>query len=288
MSKRDKKFLIIGAVILVIIILGVIISKSIDNTMESSRIAANARTVEGHIRNIELAIISKAFDAETGDLTLYDVTDDPISKELESTLPSGDTVKCEKYTIENGTVKSAGRCYSSNWKYNYTYTNSGGATVIKDNSNYNNSNNTSYNNNNSNASTNATKKATKKVYNFDETFVFDDLEITIGSGYSFVTIQNRYSEKNGATVVKLPVTVKNLSNDTHGLNMFYYDIYGSTGTEVASANAYFDEALAYAGDLRSGASYTKYMYFIYDGNGKYAIEFDDWSTKVTAEFEITK
>ena len=127
-----------------------------------------------------------------------------------------------------------------------------------------------------------------KSYGFDEKFEFDNLEITIGSNYSFVTIDNMFSDDNGATVIKLPVTVKNLSEETHGLNMFYYDVYGSKGTRLDSEAAYFDEELDYAGDLRSGASYTKYMYFLYDGNGGYAIEFNNWTSKVTVEFNITK
>lgn len=127
-----------------------------------------------------------------------------------------------------------------------------------------------------------------KVYGFDETFVFDNLEITIGSNYSFTVVQNRFSDYNNHEVLKLPVTVKNISSDTHGLNMFSYTCYGSNGTEVEKLGSYFDEDIDYAGDLRSGASYTKYMYFEYDGDGLYALEFDNYSTKITVEFQIKK
>ena len=70
--------------------------------------------------------------------------------------------------------------------------------------------------------------------------------------------------------------------------MFYYSLFGSQGTELDGVSAYFDDTVDYAGDLRSGASYTKYLYFLYDGNGTYAIEFNNWSDKVELEFEITK
>ena len=129
--------------------------------------------------------------------------------------------------------------------------------------------------------------STNNTYGFDETFVFDQLEITIGSTYSFDTVNNRYSDYNNQTVVRLPITIKNIANETHGLNMFSYNVYGSKGTEVATLNSYFDDDIDYAGDLRSGASYTKYMYFLYDGNGTYAIEFDDWYNTITVEFDIT-
>lgn len=98
-----------------------------------------------------------------------------------------------------------------------------------------------------------TTKSTRTVYGYNEPFIFDNLEITINEDYIFDTIKNRYSDNNGKTVVGLSITVKNLSNETHGLNMFYYDIYGTEGTEVDTMNAYFDDTLDYSGDLRPDA-----------------------------------
>lgn len=144
-------------------------------------------------------------------------------------------------------------------------------------------------NNVSNTTDSNDKKYTSKnEYGFNETFEFDGLEITIGSEYEFTTVNNRYSEYNNQVTIKLPITVKNISQETTGLNMFYYDVYGSQGTEVKSLNSYFDENIDDAGDLRSGASYTKYIYFLYEGNGKYDIEFDNWSEHKVVEFNITK
>lgn len=129
----------------------------------------------------------------------------------------------------------------------------------------------------------------KKTYNLDETFSFDGLDITIGSNYSFTINDNRYSDEYQKTVVKLPINVKNTTSETHGLNMFYYNIYGSNGTEVDNQSSYFDnDCIEYAGDLRSGASYDKFIYFIYDGDGKYTIEFDNFSDKIIVEFDIKK
>lgn len=121
-----------------------------------------------------------------------------------------------------------------------------------------------------------------------DTFTFDDLEITIGTEIAFAKIENEFSEDNGKEVVKLPVTVKNIKDETHSLNMFYYKVFGATGTEANNAFAYFDDSVDEAGEIRSGGSYTKYMYFIYDTDGTYAIEFDNWSEKVTVEFEVKK
>ncbi len=129
---------------------------------------------------------------------------------------------------------------------------------------------------------------TDKSYSFNEMFVFDDFEITIGSNYTFDVVKNSFSEYNNQSVVKLPITVKNIGSETNSLNSFYYEIFGSLGVELDTLGAYFDDSLDFAGSLRSGASYTKYLYFLYDGNGKYAIEFDNFSEEVEVEFEILK
>lgn len=171
---------------------------------------------------------------------------------------------------------------------------SGSSSTENNNSNSNTNSNTSQTNNennnssNSNSNSNTNSNSQKKSYGLGETFNFDDLEITIGDSVSFTTVKNKYSDYNGKDIIKLPITVKNLKDETHGLNMFYYKVYGSQGTEVDTVSSYFDDAIDYAGDLRSGASYTKNMYIVYDGNGQYAIEFDDWAKKITVEFDISK
>ena len=132
------------------------------------------------------------------------------------------------------------------------------------------------------------KNPTKdKVYGFNETFVFDNLKITIRTDYSFDVVDNMFSDYDGKTVVKLPITIENISGETHGLNYFDYKIYGTKGTKAEDLGVYFDDDIRDAGDLRSGASYTTYIHFLYDGDGRYAIEFDNWDEKVTAEFPIT-
>jgi len=139
----------------------------------------------------------------------------------------------------------------------------------------------------SSSSSKSTKSRTK-TYGFNDKFEFDGLELTIGDKYTFTTVDNKYSDYYGKTVVALPVTVKNLKEESHSLNMFFYDIFGSEGTEVKNVGAYFKDDVNHSGNLRTGASYKKNMYFLYDGDGTYAIEFDNFSEKVEVEFEIKK
>lgn len=137
---------------------------------------------------------------------------------------------------------------------------------------------------------NSSSNNEKQIYGVDETFEYDGLEITIGSNYTISTINNEYyTDDNGKEEIKLPITIKNISDDTNSLNSFSYKIYGSAGTIVESYYTMSDDDLLGAGDLRSGASYTKYLYFIYDGDGEYVMEFDNWPNASTeVKFNISK
>lgn len=96
------------------------------------------------------------------------------------------------------------------------------------------------------------KETTKKnYYGLGDTFTFDDLEITMGTEITFVTLDNQYSDLNGSTIAKIPVTVKNLKDETYILNLFYINIFGSQGRELESVSSYFlDDSVDFAGDLK--------------------------------------
>jgi Telomeric repeat-binding factor 2. len=136
----------------------------------------------------------------------------------------------------------------------------------------------------------ATNPSQKPVVN--KAFEFDDLEITVSDNISFVKLNNQFSDHNGKDVIKIPVTIKNIDDDeNNSLNMFYYTAFNASGTEADNVSTYFmnEDASDYAGELRPGAEYTKYLYFIYEGDGKYIIEFDAiFGDKKELEINITK
>lgn len=138
------------------------------------------------------------------------------------------------------------------------------------------------------------EKNDNKKYGFNQKFVFDEFEITVGSNYTFTTVNNKYSEYYEKPIIKLPVTIKNLSSETRKLNMFDYKIYDAQGVEAKNVATIMnlqleaDDTLDYAGKLKTGASYVKYMYFLYNGNGTYSIEFDNYTEHYNVEFEIKK
>lgn len=140
----------------------------------------------------------------------------------------------------------------------------------------------------SSLSTSTTNLQKNKLYGLGDTILFDGLQLTFDTTYSFDSVKNEFSEFNGRSVVKLGVTVKNVSSEKNSLNMFYYSLFGSKGTELNGVAAYFDDVIDFAGDLKPGASYKSYFYILYDGNGKYSIDFDNYKQELSVEFNVTK
>mgnify|MGYP002623051971 CR=1 FL=1 len=134
-----------------------------------------------------------------------------------------------------------------------------------------------------------TSKDNGKTVGLGDTFKFDDLEITLGTTVTYKTLENEFSDHNGDTIIEIPITVKNIKEETHNLNMYSYKVFGSKGTEVDTASAYFMEnSIDFGGELRTGATITKNLYFYYDGDGEYVIEFGYVSTEKIVKFEIKK
>lgn len=120
------------------------------------------------------------------------------------------------------------------------------------------------------------------------TIKFDGLELVFGQ-YSFVEVDNKFSDYYGKTVVKIPVTIKNLSKDPHSLNYFYYKLFGTSGVESPQLYVYFSDDVAQSGDLLPGSSYVAYFYILYDGDGTYTIVFDNWLfDEKTVQIQVKK
>jgi len=133
------------------------------------------------------------------------------------------------------------------------------------------------------------EEETKKYeHTLGDTVQFDGLEITFDKKYSFTKLKNQFSEYNGKSVIKLGVTVKNVTSKKHSLNMFYYESFGSKGVELENVSFYFDNSVDFAGELKPGASYKSYFYVLYDGDGKYSIDFENFTEEVSVEFDIKK
>ena len=122
------------------------------------------------------------------------------------------------------------------------------------------------------------------------TVTFDGFEITIGNNFEIVKDTNTSSKHYGADVIKLPATIKNVSADGDHLNMYHHYYYGPTGTKLDKLLSDFGsrvDAIDYV-HVDRGNSKIQYFYILYDGDGKYTIEFNNYSEKKTVEFTIKK
>lgn len=121
-------------------------------------------------------------------------------------------------------------------------------------------------------------------------FKFDVYEMALGQNYEIVKDEKTSSSHYGENIIKLPVSIKNTSDSTSHLNMYYYDYYAPNGEEIESVRFDFGSA-ADAIDfvsLEPGETKIQYFYIIYKGNGKYKIKFDNYKEQKTVEFNIKK
>ncbi len=127
MNKKGFTLIELLAVIVILAIIALIVTPIVSNIIASARNSANARSVEGHIDNIEYAIISAAFN-EGKDIGYMDGT---ISdgQNITMSLPSNDQIKCDSYVIANGIVNTASNCKATDWAKAYNYTATGGAVA---------------------------------------------------------------------------------------------------------------------------------------------------------------
>ena len=119
------------------------------------------------------------------------------------------------------------------------------------------------------------------------TVEFDGMAIAFGDAYGTATLDNQFSDHFGATVIAMPVTITNNNSKTHGLNMFAVKAFGPQGTELDSVFTYFDDDVRMMGDLRPGASSNGNLYFLYDGNGDYYLDFGFYRTDVEVKIPVS-
>jgi hypothetical protein len=111
------------------------------------------------------------------------------------------------------------------------------------------------------------------TYSVGEAFTFDGLEIMLGAEMQWTVMGSRGNNYENEDVVKIPIIVKNLKDDEHGLNMFFYGVSGSKGTKVHALTVSKDD-INTAGGIESGGIKEAYIYIRYDGDAEYIIVFN--------------
>jgi len=112
---------------------------------------------------------------------------------------------------------------------------------------------------------------------FGDTFQFNgssgQIELTFGVNIYWGVIGNSWSQHYGSATFGIPVTIRNISSETGGINPFDFTVFGSDGLQLDSIGSSFDYDITWESNMRAGASQTGLFYFLYNGDGEYVIEF---------------
>lgn len=136
---------------------------------------------------------------------------------------------------------------------------------------------------------NKEKSETKEHFGFGDTFTFDGLKITFINEPEWTNINNVYSSLNKAEVFKIPMILENVSEEKHNLNIYTYEQKSPKGEELDKfLSAYFKDDFSYLGKIQPGIRVNTYMYFLYDGDGEYILEFDKYPSNAKVSLNITK
>ena len=121
MKKKGFTLIELLAVIVILAVIALIITPVVSDIIVSARHSANARSVEGHVKNIEYAIVNETFNSAK-ELSYYNM-DSGTDKIDELTIPDSDKVTCTSYTIQDGEVLKALNCRDTvkDWDRSYNY-----------------------------------------------------------------------------------------------------------------------------------------------------------------------
>ena len=88
--------------------------------------------------------------------------------------------------------------------------------------------------------------------------------------------------------IKIPITITNIGNKSSKLSPLVYEVYTPFNKTAKNINAYFEDNIDSAQELKEGESYTKYIYVLYDGDGAYKIKFTNQNKEIIIKLEISK
>lgn len=112
---------------------------------------------------------------------------------------------------------------------------------------------------------------------FNDTFMFNDLEITFKPDIVFFTIRQITSTLDGATIIIVPITVKNTRAEGYMLSSTFYTIYNPNKKvsphQGVISTFFYDDNIGYKW-IAPGETTNSFMHILYEGDGDYCIEFD--------------
>ncbi len=127
MNKKGFTLIELLAVIVILAIIALIVTPIISNIITKAKRGANARSVESHIKNVEIAMMNDVFKNGTS-LSVFDNGD------ISSLTILNDNISCDTYTIVSGTVMGATGCTDrvAHWDEGFCYNRKNGAYASDD------------------------------------------------------------------------------------------------------------------------------------------------------------
>lgn len=105
-----------------------------------------------------------------------------------------------------------------------------------------------------------------------ETLRYEDFEYTVSTDTSAYTTV----DVNGTTLIGVPVTVKNIENESETLDVREITLSGPSGkAQVTDASVYPEDSIYALGRLGAGEEATAMLYFVDEGAGDYTVTFAD-------------
>ena len=120
-----------------------------------------------------------------------------------------------------------------------------------------------------------------------DTFTFDNLEITVGSTAEVFVADESVDSYEGKEFIKVPLTIKNVGTDENRFKSYNYSIYFGEDY-LFKMGTIFDDSVESSDFIGSGETYNANIYFLYEGDGSYKIELNNYTNIVNIVFDVTK
>lgn len=119
-------------------------------------------------------------------------------------------------------------------------------------------------------------------FELDETFYFNGFNMNLASNYEIIKDEN-----TNAYIIKIPVSIKNISYSDAKFNMEYCDITGPYNERLESlGNNYAEDSIDLSDSIKTNEIVHKYLYIPYKEDGEYEIEFDNYIDEASIKFYI--
>ncbi len=143
-----------------------------------------------------------------------------------------------------------------------------------------------------NDDTSDSKKDDNKEFSAGEKFMYGNFEIVVGKDYTFDTVNNEFSNDNGKTVIKVPITVKNTGTMENCFAAFDYTLFDPNGEKISDLGLNFKDSVVRAGSeescLTQNKSFSTNIYVEYTENGSYKIKFKSFSNSAQVSINVSK